>query len=684
MNFLNNLKIGVRLNILLSLVMVFIITTLGWYIYSFQKKNWVKIANQQMEEQVNDMINYIDAQIKGSLAEVTATANITNGLIIKDIRFSIDHNSFKNITATNQISKNTTDVALPQLMANGQPLYNDFNLVDMIGKETGTKATIFQKFDSGYIRISTNVLKEDGQRAVNTYIPKSSPVVQTIDRGETYTGRAFVVNEWHNAIYIPIKIDGNVQGMLYVGVSEKKNFPAIKKFLSSKKYYETGYPYMVDKQGNFLIHPTHEGKNATNEDFFKMMVGSGLDKGQMEYMWQGKKKIQFFEFYKPIDSYVVATLYKDDFMRNIINIRKVIIAAVIFSMVVFFIVITLVSRSITTGLNKGIQMASQIASGDLREDIKIEQKDEIGDLAKALQNMVEKLRHTISVIMSGAEGIVDASFQITTGSLQISQGATEQASSTEEISSSMEQMVSNIQQNSENAITTEQISKKAALSMENMNKAGKESISSIRNIAEKIGIINDIAFQTNILALNAAVEAARAGEYGKGFAVVAAEVRRLAERCKVTADEVAELTKSSIYVTERASILLDELVPEAQKTNNLILEIASSSAEQTTGAAQVNNAIQQLSVITEQNAGSSEELASAAQSLLDLSKDLKDSIAYFNISGKSKDSNLKKPLTKRDMKQGKPKVSIFNKETLEKTPVIAHLNVQEDSGFESF
>lgn len=680
MNFLNNLKIGVRLNLLLSLVMVIILITLGWYIYSYQKKNWIAVANQRMEEQVDDMIHYVDAQIKGILSEVSAAANMTNELVIKKTRFELNRQSLKRVSVTNQLTKNVSNILLPELLTNGQPLYNDFALVDMIGNQTKAKATIFQKFDSGYVRISTNVLKEDGQRAVNTYIPNTSPVIQKIERGETYVGRAFVVNAWHQAIYIPIKIDGSIQGMIYVGIDEKKSFPAIKNFIAEKKYYETGYPYMIDKQGNFLVHPTHEGKNASNDDFFLMMTESGLNKGNMEYLWQGKEKIQFFEYYEPINSYIVATLYKADFMRNINNIRNVIIGAVLFSIMVFFIVITIISRSITTGLKKGIKMASQIASGYLNEDIRIEQKDEIGDLAKALQNMVEKLRNIISVISASAESIADASYQISAGSLQISQGATEQASTTEEISSSMEQMVSNIQQNSENAISTEKISRKSSSSMEKMNNAGKESIYSIRNIAEKIGIINDIAFQTNILALNAAVEAARAGESGKGFAVVASEVRRLAERCKLAADEVAALSKSSLDVTERANMLLDELLPEAKQTNDLIMEISSSSAEQSIGATQVNNAIQQLSVVTEQNAGSSEELASSAQSLLDLSNDLKASISFFNFDGMTKGNLTKNTANKGVLKKSKSILTIKNK----RAPVIALEDNKEDSEFESF
>jgi methyl-accepting chemotaxis protein len=193
----------------------------------------------------------------------------------------------------------------------------------------------------------------------------------------------------------------------------------------------------------------------------------------------------------------------------------------------------------------------------------------------------------------------------------------------------MEQMVSNIQQNADNAQQTEQISGKANISMSEMNRIGKESFESINTIATKITIINDIAFQTNLLALNAAVEAARAGEHGRGFAVVAAEVRKLAERSKLAADEIENLSRNSLKITEKTSELLDSLVPEIQKTSQLIRDISSASMEQNAGADQINSAIQQLNSVSQQNATSSEEMATSAEELTTQAESLKESVSYF-------------------------------------------------------
>ncbi len=264
-----------------------------------------------------------------------------------------------------------------------------------------------------------------------------------------------------------------------------------------------------------------------------------------------------------------------------------------------------VIRAITKPLEKSVAFAKLVASGDLTVKLETDQKDELGELASALNSMIERLHEIVLNIRTGTDRIAAASSKISHNSHQLSDGVNQQSSSTEEVSSSMEEMAGNIQQNTGNAQQTERISKKAADSMTEMGKIGKESLDSIKTITQKITIINDIAFQTNLLALNAAVEAARAGEHGRGFAVVAAEVRKLAERSKEAADEIESLSKNSLKITEDSKRLLDALVPEIQKTSQLVQEIASASMEQNAGTVQINSAIQQLNTVTRQNAASS-------------------------------------------------------------------------------
>lgn len=344
-----------------------------------------------------------------------------------------------------------------------------------------------------------------------------------------------------------------------------------------------------------------------------------------------------------------------DYNATIKMVRTYIVSAFVFNAIVIaFLILAafVLTRSITKPLSEAVMILKQVASGDLTKNVVIRGKDEIAELLTALSNMTAKLKTIISGIIESSDSLLSASQQISQSSQQMSQGATEQASSTEEISSSMEEMVSNIQQNTENARQTEAIAGKATESMVEMSKIGRESLDSIKVIAEKITIVNDIAFQTNLLALNAAVEAARAGEHGRGFAVVAAEVRKLAERSKLAADEIQNLSKNSLRITEKTRESLDALVPETQKTSQLVQEIAAASIEQNAGADQINGAIQQLNIITQQNAASSEEMATSAEELSSQAESLKDAVAFFSTDEDTRQTSS----AKRDRVMKQPHV----------------------------
>lgn len=282
-------------------------------------------------------------------------------------------------------------------------------------------------------------------------------------------------------------------------------------------------------------------------------------------------------------------------------------------------------------LIKAIQLitdtARKIAKGDLTVEIK--KRSENDDLLEALSEMVKTLSGIVQEIIESSNNIASASIEMSSNSQQVSQGASEQAASAEEVTSSMEEMVANIQQNSDNAQQTEKISIKAAQGVKEGSEAVNQTVESMKTIADKISIIEEIARQTNILALNAAVEAARAGEHGKGFAVVAAEVRKLAERSQTAANEINLTSKSSVSIAEKSGQLLTEIVPDIEKTAKLVQEIAAASIEQNTGAEQVNSAITQLNVVTQQNAAASEEMATSSEELSSQAGQLREVISFF-------------------------------------------------------
>jgi methyl-accepting chemotaxis protein len=291
----------------------------------------------------------------------------------------------------------------------------------------------------------------------------------------------------------------------------------------------------------------------------------------------------------------------------------------------------LITVSITRPVARAKLAAERLAAGDLNVELNSSSTDEVGELVLALKQTVDKLRQVISGVLGAADNLSSASEQISSASQQLSQTATEQASSVEESSSSIEEMTSSISQNSENAKVTDAIASKASKEASDGGDAVHQTVTAMRTIAQKIGIIDDIAYQTNLLALNAAIEAARAGAQGKGFAVVAAEVRKLAERSQVAAREIGSVAENSVQLAERAGQLLNTLVPAIQKTAELVQEIAAASSEQSTGAGQINTAINQLNQTAQQSASASEELASTAEEMTSQVAELRDLIGFFKL-----------------------------------------------------
>ena len=304
----------------------------------------------------------------------------------------------------------------------------------------------------------------------------------------------------------------------------------------------------------------------------------------------------------------------------------------------------LISMTISRGLRRASSAIRQVAEGDLTSTAEITTRDEIGEMLGHVNAMIERLRDVVADALSASDNVSSGSQELSASSEQLSQGATEQASSAEEASAAMEEMASNIKQNADNAAQTEKIARQSSKDAEASGEAVVRAVGAMRTIAGKISVVQEIARQTDLLALNAAVEAARAGEHGKGFAVVASEVRKLAERSQAAAAEISALSGETVSVATEAGEMLNRLVPDIRKTAELVSEISAACREQDIGAAQINEAIQQLDKVTQQNAGASEEMSATSEELAAQAEELQTSIAFFKVdkAGQKEVNNAQK------------------------------------------
>jgi methyl-accepting chemotaxis protein len=386
---------------------------------------------------------------------------------------------------------------------------------------------------------------------------------------------------------------------------------------------------------------------------------------------------------------VMAEIDEAEIMAPVHDVTRMILLIGLIMAALIVVIAIYIARSIAIPLLKGVELARAVSEGDLDVDVDVNQKDEVGILAqamntmvgnlkdtvivaekiskgdltarvkilsdrdklgKALAEMAEKLRSMVAEFVSGAANVASGSQQMTATAEQLSQGATEQAAAAEQASSSMEEMAASIRQNSDNARQTEVIAGKTAQDAEQSGAAVTQTVMAMRSIAEKIGIIEEIARQTNMLALNAAIEAARAGEQGRGFAVVADAVRKLAERSQASAKEISELSNSSVQIAESAGEMINRIVPDIRRTADLVKEISAASSEQNTGSEQISQALQQLDQVIQLNAATSEELSATSEELSAQAEQLESQISFFNIGNeKSRYLDIPKKIQTKTM-----------------------------------
>lgn len=629
----HNLKIGLRIRVFMFLLLSMFFILLGISIYLYQHKTILKQTDEQMNIFLDDLHIMLSNHVSDRQEIVNVSMNLASQILENKGKIEIQ-NKVLTTTGTNQLSKQKKEYQIDSWTINGNKIFKDTSIVDEIKSRSVETVTIFQKIEDGYLRVSTNVMTKDNKRAIGTFIPNSSPVIKTIEKGEIFYGRAFVVNDWYLSTYKPLWVNGKIQGILYVGVKEL-NYKLLKEVFSNQKYQVNGYPFLINSTGKMTIHPTQENHNFSKSEFFNEILNS-TGKNNFRYKWpeneNGKWKQQYFKYFEPYDSYICVSVYEKDMYASLKSLLSMILIGVLICLTASYICLTLLTRPVISGINTIAEFSNQIAKGNLTSSIDITGTDELGKTAKSLKSMQGQLKDIIGQIIVGSNSLTKASDQISISSEELSQSANEQATTIEEVSSTVEEMVNQINQNATFAQKTGKIASDAKLGIEELNKKSDEALKANQLINKKIGFINSLAFQTNILSLNASVEAARAGKMGGGFAVVASEVRQLSENSKEAAKQINNIVKDSILTSEQAKLQMDNVLPQLLKTNKLVQGIVSANKEQLEGAELINSAIHQLNNASQINASSSEELAANAEEMSQLAENFNDIVQYFRTN----------------------------------------------------
>ena len=549
----------------------------------------------------------------------------------------------------------------------GASVNGDFEVVDRFSKDSmGAVATIFARTGDDFIRVTTSLKKQDGERAYTTLLDRKHPAYALMNEGKTYIGRASLFGREYMTVYEPIREGNRTIGILFIGSDMGAILGKLDAVMAGQKLFATGAVYAVNlssgpARGSIFGLPGAgkslkvDEKDEQAKAWMASLAAVGQS-GDFESDWSPRRsgegdhatRYLAVEHYKPWNWAIVAEAPLTEMMSEARNVLAWLWLGVVVALALLTVVLVLATRRLVGAPVQQLSAAlAYLAQGDLTHAVSVRSRDEIGTLAQAMEGFRCRLVESLGTVRTSADSVSAASTEIAQGNQDLSGRTESQASALEQTAASMEQLGATIRHNADSASQANQL----AVGASRVAQQGGEVVSKVvstmqdinnssQKIADIIGVIDGIAFQTNILALNAAVEAARAGEQGRGFAVVAAEVRNLAQRTAAEAKAIKELIGASSAMVQQGSVLADqagttmqEVVRSIQRVAEMVSEISAASNEQTAGVGQVGEAVTQLDQTTQQNAALVEEMAAAASSLRTQAQQMVEAIARFNLGG---------------------------------------------------
>ncbi len=552
------------------------------------------------------------------------------------------------------------DEASGELRSYGALVNEDYGSVDKFANETGGIATVFAKKGDDFIRITTSVKNDKGERQQGTLLERDSPAYAKVRAGQPYVGRTVVNGKPYMGYYLPTKdAAGQVIALLFIGNDISVFEGMLDKQVAQTRFFEHGGTYVIDPRQSpaeavFVAHPSARGKKVLDaypqaKEFFAALAGAedGFVRhaapvlgGDSEDPWALVRKTAG-------GWWVVAEVPDGEAMAGQKRITWAVWGLMALAVALLTVgLFVMLRRGVSRPLRELTQAITLVAQGDLTEAFRTTRRDEIGALVQEVEGMRQRYLQMLHQVRTAVDSITTASAEIASGNQDLSSRTEATASSLAQTAQSMEQLTATVRQSADAARQANQLASSAAEVAARGGRVVGEVVTTMgdinqssRKIADIIGVIDGIAFQTNILALNAAVEAARAGEQGRGFAVVAGEVRSLAQRSAEAAKEIKQLIGASVEKVEsgarlvqNAGTTMDEIVGSVQRVGDIIGEITAAASEQSDGIGQVNQAVNQLDQMTQQNAALVEESAAAAQSLRDQATRLVGAVRVFKLT----------------------------------------------------